>query len=278
MSQDPPRDDAPAAYPPAELRLPSPLTDRNPDSPFGIGLRDAIASGWYNNATDELFEGVPIGPADTVLDMGCGEGGNASFCARRGPAMILIDVNEQIVSRACDRLDGLGARSVRGIASLSTPLPLADGCATRLLCTEVLEHVDDPGAVMAELARLGSPGALYVLTVPHPLQEQVQRALAPAAYFQAPNHVRVIEPAEFEALVVQAGLVIERRASVGFFWSVYFSLYWNTGWHQGTTDHPVLNHWTAAWTALLATPGGDAVQRALNQAMPKSQVIIARKP
>jgi hypothetical protein len=48
------------------------------------------------------------------------------------------------------------------------------------------------------------------------------------------------------------------------------------GLHPGT--HPVLDHWGQAWDALLVHPDGQACIEALNDAMPKSQVIIAAKP
>ena len=219
-----------------------------------------------------------IEATDTVLDMGCGEGGNASFCARRGCDIILVDVNETILGRARAALDGLGARSVRTVVSTALPLPLPDGCATKLVCTEVLEHVEDPAAVMAELVRLGRPGAQYLFSVPDPVQETVQAALAPPGYFRAPNHVRIIERDAFAALVTDAGLAIERRAQYGFFWSVYISLYWRTGFARTSSDHPVLNAWSELWSAVLAGPEGVKVVRALDAALPKSQIIVARKP
>ncbi|WP_215199644.1 methyltransferase domain-containing protein, partial [Escherichia coli] len=35
------------------------------------------------------------------------------------------------------------------------PLPLADATATRVVSTEVIEHVDDPRQFLAELVRVG---------------------------------------------------------------------------------------------------------------------------
>lgn len=45
-------------------------------------------------------------------------------------------------------------------------LPFADGVVDTVLCTEGLEHVPQPGAVMAEMRRVLAPGGIVVLTTP----------------------------------------------------------------------------------------------------------------
>ena len=42
-------------------------------------------------------------------------------------------------------------------------VPLADGCADVVVAGEILEHVDDDGAVLAECARLLRPGGTLVV-------------------------------------------------------------------------------------------------------------------
>lgn len=66
-----------------------------------------------------------------------------------------------------------GARSADVIASLAD-LPVADASFDAVVCTQVLEHVDDPRAVVAELHRVLRPGARLWLTVPlvWPLHEE----------------------------------------------------------------------------------------------------------
>jgi SAM-dependent methyltransferase len=49
-------------------------------------------------------------------------------------------------------------------------LPMADGCYDAVLCTQVLEHVPNPGDCLLELLRVLKPGGRLFLTVPmaHP--------------------------------------------------------------------------------------------------------------
>jgi ubiquinone/menaquinone biosynthesis C-methylase UbiE len=83
------------------------------------------------------------------------------------------------------------ARRKECLVSKAETLPVADGIATRVLCTEVLEHVDDPAWVLRELVRIGAAGSIYLITVPDPVGERVQQKIAPPFYFKQPNHLRI---------------------------------------------------------------------------------------
>ena len=75
-------------------------------------------------------------------------------------------------------VETLGARSHLGadveqntsgsvmLRCLADALPLADGTVDVVLCTEVLEHLPDPGRALAELRRVSGPAAWRWLTAP----------------------------------------------------------------------------------------------------------------
>jgi SAM-dependent methyltransferase len=58
-----------------------------------------------------------------------------------------------------------GARGVDHVGP-AHDLPVPDGAYDAVLCTQVLEHVPNPGAVLAELHRVLRPGGRLYLTVP----------------------------------------------------------------------------------------------------------------
>ncbi len=244
----------------------------------GVGLRDATLSGWFNDDTGELFTDVPITPEDVVVDVGCGEGGTLAFCARRGAHVVAIDHDAAALERARGKIEPTIARRKEYHVSPAETLPVADGVASRVICTEVLEHVDDPAVVLAELVRIGRPGALYLISCPDPVQEGVQQQVAPPVYFEKPNHLRIIGRDEFRRLAEAAGLEVIAQRHYGFFWSVWWAMFWACRVDLASPSHPALDHWGQAWQALLETPDGPAVKRALDQVLPKSQVIVARKP
>jgi SAM-dependent methyltransferase len=268
--------DTPNGQPPTQTPLADAVVDMA--GATGVGLHDAVLSGWFQNDTNEVFRGMPISPADTVVDVGCGDGGNSLFCLKRGAHVTAIDVDPQVIAGIERRLAAVAPGAYVTHLSDGNPLPLADAVASRVICTEVLEHVDDPQQLLAELVRIGKPGALYLLSVPGALQENLQKQVAPPSYFQKPNHVRIIERSEFAEMVTRAGLVIEEHTQYGFFWSIWWALFWACKVDLDKPSHPALDHWTEAWSAILALPQGAQLKQQLDQFMPKSQVIVARKP
>ena len=247
--------------------------------PSVVGLRDARLGGWYVEDTDELFRGMTIGADDVVVDVGCGAGVNSIFCAHRAAHVYAVDREPQVIREVRARLGVEGNGTHTALVSDANPLPLDDGMATRVICTEVLQHVDDPRQVLAELCRIGSSGAIYLLSVPGELQEGLQERVLPPEYRVLPGGaLRVIDRAEFAHWVTEAGLVVVEHTQGGFFWSIWWALFWGCKVELYDPTHPVLDHWTAAWQALLDMPQGQQLKRQLDEFMPISEIIVARKP
>ena len=114
---------------------------------------DAFMSGWFQDETNELLEGFPIAPEDTVLDVGCGEAPFIYFCALRGAEVICADIDAEKVAFIEQSLRKTPARAIRSIVSDANPLPLPSETVTKIIAMEVLEHVDDPQQFMRELLR-----------------------------------------------------------------------------------------------------------------------------
>jgi SAM-dependent methyltransferase len=244
-----------------------------------VGLKDDALAGWYNHEKGELARGFPIGADDVVLDVGCGIGGMATFCAQRGSQIILIDSDPGNLGQARARLSSYSGLRLQTHVSDAHRLPLDTGSVSRVICTEVLEHVEDPAAVMAELFRVGRPGALYLITVPGTAQEMLQKRLAHPSYFEKPNHIRIFDPQSFAALVSGSGLSIEHTMSHGFFWSIWMALFWQAGVPlSNAASHPSLDFWARSWAEVLKSDQARHVQTVLDEFLPKSQIVVARKP
>jgi SAM-dependent methyltransferase len=250
------------------------------------GLRDSVLRGWFNKAAGELFTGFPVGPGDVLVDVGCGLGAHSQFCAELGARVILVDADPKRVAQAAARLKSLPEHLVfESHVSECNPLPVPNDTATRVLCTLVIEHVESAAILMSKMARIGRPGALYLFTCPDPKSEALQKRLAPSGYFEPPNHIRILTHDEFAHYVEEAGLVIESRHSYGFFCSIWLAFFWTTGIPLEEAaeksfqfpGQPLLDNWLLTWQSLLDQPNGNAVKQALDDLMPKSQVILARK-
>lgn len=271
-------------------------TDTQPSSSSDaddVALLWMAKSGWYNLPRRELAPGLKISPSDSVVDVGCGWGGASIFSAKVGAKVVSLDVDAEELDRLKQRVqaklaergrdgDPEGLRALRTIVSDCNPIPLPAEHATVVLAMEVLEHVDDPAKFLTELVRIGKPNAQYLITVPDPLGESIQRRIAQPSYWAKPNHLRVFQRDEFLHAVEAAGLVVERQFFYGFYWTMWWTLNCAVPGNNvpiGTSGKSkVLHHWNTTWKELISLPGAEHVWTALENAMPKSQAIIARKP
>ncbi len=133
-----------------------------------------------------------------VLDVGCGIGRCLDFVRPRG---VGVDPNETAV--AVCREKGHQA-FLPDEFSIAYQLPAASPRFDTLLCSHVLEHLDEPtgvALVRSYLSLLDSGGRVILITP----QERGQRS--------DPTHVRLMDADALAALTEQCGLVIERIAS-----------------------------------------------------------------
>ncbi len=247
-----------------------------------IGLREVVLDGWLDVQTGQLTEGVKIRATDTVIDVGCGDGAHINFCANQGAEVIFIDRDAARLATTEAKVKASPAHAYRAIQSDCDPIDLEAGIGDVVICTEVLEHVDDPARFVAELVRVARPGGQLVISVPDYRSEKLIGATAPPEYFQAPNHVRVFAAGQLRELLLQAGLEIESEQWMGAFWGMFLALSWLTAGHDAPlpidNDHPIPDHWTRMWKALQEHPEGGVIRSALNQLLPRTHCIVARKP
>jgi 2-polyprenyl-3-methyl-5-hydroxy-6-metoxy-1,4-benzoquinol methylase len=96
-----------------------------------------------------------------VLEVGCGAGHVLERF--KGALRTGIDLSNGMLSRIRRRL-GVSVDLARGSGD---GLPFAPGSFDVVVCTEVLEHVPDPAAVVAELVRVAGPDGRVVVSIPN---------------------------------------------------------------------------------------------------------------
>lgn len=167
--------------------------------------------------------GVRLGPADTVLEIGCGVGRLTGVLAARAGEVLALDVSDEMLLRA--RAAHPDLERVRWLLGDGVSLSgVPDGSLDACLSTVVFQHVPDPEIVFGyvrELGRALRPGgwaALQVSNDPrvHEPRDGPWRRLL-AALGRAPRGQRhpawLGAPVELGALRAageQAGLVLER--------------------------------------------------------------------
>ena len=97
-------------------------------------------------------------PNAPILDAGCGTGLNLRHLPEGSTG---IDINPRNVELLQTRLPNHTV--VQGDVEA---LPFADGSFGTVLCTEVIEHIPDPSAALAEYKRVLQPGGVLIGSVP----------------------------------------------------------------------------------------------------------------
>lgn len=243
-----------------------------------IGLRDSVLNGWFNSKTGELLSGFKIYPDELILDIGCGEGQFSQFCAKHGAQIILADVDANKIGKAEERVRALNPKSLKCLVTNADPIPLESDSVDKIIAMEVLEHVDNPDAFVAELFRVGRPGAQLLISVPGTASEQIQKKLAPDSYFLAPNHIRIFQPNEIESLLSHHGFIVEERINYGFYSSLWWAFFWTCEQDLSPPWHPLLQSWENTWSLLLDSKDGPKIKQVLDDWLPKSQAFLVRKP
>jgi SAM-dependent methyltransferase len=89
------------------------------------------------------------------------------FLAPYGPSSIVVDVGSSLVRRtaAIVCFDLIPTDDVDLVGDLHR-MPLADGSVDAVVCTGVLEHVDDPDRAVNELRRVLKPGGRIYVSLP----------------------------------------------------------------------------------------------------------------
>jgi 2-polyprenyl-6-hydroxyphenyl methylase/3-demethylubiquinone-9 3-methyltransferase len=108
------------------------------------------------------FAATGLHPAGKVIiDVGCGGGLMAEQVAELGAKVIGIDPSAASIATA-RRHAAAGGLAIDYLIGSGEYLPVGDACADAVYCVDVLEHVADLDAVIAETARVLKPGGLYL--------------------------------------------------------------------------------------------------------------------
>lgn len=128
-----------------------------------------------------------------VLDVGCGPGYGAARLAAVARCCLGVDADPAALAyaRAHYRRPNLGFAQMR-----AQRLALPDGVADLATCFEVVEHLLDEHALLAELARVLRPGGWLLLSTPNRLvDEPHMRSIG----LRHPYHVNLLTPAGLRA-------------------------------------------------------------------------------
>ncbi|HWT23584.1 MAG TPA: class I SAM-dependent methyltransferase [Solirubrobacteraceae bacterium] len=165
----------------------------------------------FERALGELFERVD--PA-SVLDVGCGEGILTHRWAAARPATRVVGFDLEDPALQAEWARRSAPNLEYRILRAQEPFPFAGGEFALATALEVLEHVPDPEATLAEMARCARGGHLLVSVPREPLWRVLN--VARGAYVRrlgnTPGHVNHWSRRGIASQLARHGEVVEVRA------------------------------------------------------------------
>lgn len=233
------------------------------------------------------YQRLGLEAGHTLLDLGCGFGRHAYEAARRGAHVIACDMAQPELIEVRNTFKAMAEAGEYDAATVetmqingdATKLPFADNSFDRIIISEVLEHIPNDFAALAELARVLKTGGILAVTVPTFLPERICWAInsdyhAPAA---VGGHVRIYTDTEMANKLTMSGLMpVDKHRTHGL-----HSPYWWLKCAVGidNDEHTLVRryHDLLVWEITDRPKILDVIGSVLDPVLGKSTVTYARK-
>jgi 2-polyprenyl-3-methyl-5-hydroxy-6-metoxy-1,4-benzoquinol methylase len=167
-----------------------------------------------------FFAGTPL--SARILDAGAGYGIYSLTLADEGHHLDAIDIEApriEAINNMKDEYPPVQSRIHTHTGSL-TQLPFESGAYDTIICSDVIEHIEDDHKAVAELARVLKPGGTLVLSVPY--NSRYNKKIYRMFGHERPGYTAE----EMRALIAPYGLSIEQvRCYEYAFGAVLFGVY-----------------------------------------------------
>jgi SAM-dependent methyltransferase len=144
-----------------------------------------------------------------ILDVGCGTGLNAEHLAAKGHTVMGLDLSPVAISKFRQK----GFEGIVCDIEKEGGVPFPSSSFDLVFASEVIEHVADTAAFLAELNRLVRPGGTLVLSTPNSAfwPYRILGVLGrTATECQHPGHVRFFSKRYLASVLEIAGFSVEK--------------------------------------------------------------------
>lgn len=161
-----------------------------------------------------VFRAMNALPGARLIDVGSGQGDFARDLATERPDLDIhgLELSATGVAHASRKVPSASFHQIDLLAACETIGEL-ESSGDVLVCTEVLEHLDDPATLLRHALRYAKPGAQVIVTVPAGPRTAFDRYI---------GHRRHFTRASLRELLGSVGLQVDSCDGAGF---PFFNLY-----------------------------------------------------
>jgi SAM-dependent methyltransferase len=231
------------------------------------------------------FDRLGVRRSTKVIDVGCGAGRHAFEAYRRGADVVAFDQDatelfrvEAILTAMADNGEAPASATAQAVVGDALALPYADETFDCVIASEILEHIPQDDAAIAELIRVLRVGGTLAVTVPRWLPERVCWWLSDEYHSNEGGHVRIYRANQLRAKFSHRGLALTHTHHAHGLHSPFWWLKCAVG--VSHSDHPAVSayHRMLVWDLMhrpRITRVADAV---LNPLVGKSVAMYFVKP
>lgn len=231
------------------------------------------------------FDRLGIGPSSKVIDVGCGAGRHAFEAYRRGADIVAFDRDEAevksvetILRAMAETGEAPAAASAEAVVGDALNLPYPDETFDCVIASEILEHVTQDDAAIAELIRVLKVGGTLAVSVPRWLPEQVCWLLSDEYHANIGGHIRIYRASELWSKIVGSGLKLTHSHHAHALHAPFWWLKCAVG--VDNTDHPAVTayHKLLVWDLMRRPRLTRIAESMLNPLVGKSVAMYFTKP
>lgn len=231
------------------------------------------------------FDRLGVGPGSQVIDVGCGAGRHSFAAYRRGADVIAFDQdaeelrNVDVMLRAMHEVgEAPEAAVAQVVIGDALALPYPHDSFDCVIASEILEHIPDDDAAIAELVRVLKPGGTLAVTVPRWLPERICWLLSDEYHANEGGHIRIYRADELRSKITDAGLNYTHTHFAHGLHSPFWWLKCAVG--VDNPDHPAVTayHKLLVWDMMSRPVLTRAAESLLNPLVGKSVALYFEKP
>jgi SAM-dependent methyltransferase len=228
------------------------------------------------------FRDLPLAEGDIVLDLGCGEGRHAINAYLHADVIVLgVDLSPTDLSTTQKQYLPFKQDNPNKSFYLqqadATCLPFANASIDKVICSEVLEHIENYHSVLNEITRVLKPKGMLAVSVPRWWPEKLCWWLSDAYHQNEGGHIRIFNARSLRREIELRHLNFTKRHWAHALHTPYWWLkcfFWKT---QNDSRIIRLYHRLLVWDIMRQPWITRTIEKCLNPFFGKSVVMYFTK-